>query len=95
MTWLWSLLQATLSLMHSYTHLLYLCILTLVCFSWAAASGQVSLNAMILPAALYFWQLPHFMALAYLCREDYAVGGYVLELFLMIEVELNHTYSVI
>lgn len=45
-------------------------------FSWAAASGQVSLNAMILPAALYFWQIPHFMALAYLCRNDYAAGGY-------------------
>ncbi|KAG9139466.1 hypothetical protein Leryth_020699 [Lithospermum erythrorhizon] len=43
---------------------------------WAAASGEVSLNAMILPAALYFWQLPHFMALAYLCRQDYADGGF-------------------
>ncbi|PON88633.1 Protohem IX farnesyltransferase [Trema orientale] len=43
---------------------------------WAAASGQVSLNSMILPAALYFWQIPHFMALAYLCRHDYAAGGY-------------------
>lgn len=45
-------------------------------FRWAAASGQVSLNGMILPAALYFWQIPHFMALAYLCRNDYAAGGY-------------------
>lgn len=43
---------------------------------WAAAAGQVSLNGMILPAALYFWQIPHFMALAYLCRDDYAAGGY-------------------
>lgn len=43
---------------------------------WAAASGQVSLNGMILPAALYFWQIPHFMALAYLCRNDYAAGGF-------------------
>ncbi|KAI3874822.1 hypothetical protein MKW98_019395 [Papaver atlanticum] len=31
---------------------------------WAAAAGHVSLNAVILPAALYFWQLPHFIALA-------------------------------
>ncbi|CAN6678508.1 unnamed protein product [Malus baccata var. baccata] len=44
--------------------------------SWAAASGQVSLNAMLLPAALYFWQIPHFMALAFLCRNDYAAGGF-------------------
>ncbi|EOY05450.1 Cytochrome c oxidase 10 [Theobroma cacao] len=43
---------------------------------WVAASGQISLNGLILPAALYFWQIPHFMALAYLCRDDYAAGGY-------------------
>ncbi|XP_071706522.1 protoheme IX farnesyltransferase, mitochondrial-like [Rutidosis leptorrhynchoides] len=43
---------------------------------WAAASGQISLNSWILPAALYFWQIPHFMALAYLCRDDYAAGGF-------------------
>lgn len=43
---------------------------------WAAASGEVSLNGMLLPAALYFWQIPHFMALAYLCRDDYAAGGF-------------------
>ncbi|KAL6559282.1 Protoheme IX farnesyltransferase, mitochondrial [Orobanche gracilis] len=43
---------------------------------WAAASGQISLNGMMLPAALYFWQIPHFMALAYLCRKDYADGGF-------------------
>ncbi|XP_027366195.1 protoheme IX farnesyltransferase, mitochondrial [Abrus precatorius] len=43
---------------------------------WAAAAGDISLNGMILPAALYFWQLPHFMALAYLCRDDYAAGGF-------------------
>ncbi|KAL4181558.1 hypothetical protein AMTRI_Chr12g271750 [Amborella trichopoda] len=43
---------------------------------WAAAAGQVSPGAMILPAALYFWQIPHFMALAYFCRNDYAVGGF-------------------
>lgn len=49
---------------------------------WAAASGQISLNSLILPAALYFWQIPHFMALAHLCRNDYAAGGYkMLSLF--------------
>lgn len=45
-------------------------------FRWAAASGEISYNSMILPAALYFWQIPHFMALAYLCRADYVAGGY-------------------
>ncbi|XP_073002318.1 protoheme IX farnesyltransferase, mitochondrial [Typha latifolia] len=43
---------------------------------WAAASSEMSLSAMILPAALYYWQLPHFMALAYLCRNDYVAGGF-------------------
>ncbi|KQK08191.1 hypothetical protein BRADI_2g40170v3 [Brachypodium distachyon] len=43
---------------------------------WAAAASEVSLNSMVLPAALYYWQLPHFMALAYLCRDDYLAGGY-------------------
>ncbi|CAJ1977764.1 unnamed protein product [Sphenostylis stenocarpa] len=43
---------------------------------WAAACNDISLNGMILPAALYFWQIPHFMALAYMCRSDYAAGGF-------------------
>lgn len=30
----------------------------------------------VLAAALYFWQLPHFLSLAWLCRADYARGGY-------------------
>lgn len=50
-------------------------------FRWVAASGEISLNSMILPAALYFWQIPHFMALAYLCRNDYAAGGYALSFY--------------
>lgn len=53
---------------------------------WAAASGQISLNGMILPAALYFWQLPHFMALAYLCRKDYADGGYEVKLYFIFSI---------
>lgn len=43
---------------------------------WAAASGEITMNGLILPAALYFWQIPHFMALAYLCRDDYKAGGF-------------------
>jgi len=50
----------------------------LLIFRWAAACNDISLNGMILPAALYFWQIPHFMALAYMCRSDYAAGGYAL-----------------
>ena len=43
---------------------------------WAAASGGLDLGALLLAAGLYFWQMPHFMALAWLCRADYAAGGY-------------------
>lgn len=43
---------------------------------WAAAVGEVSLGGWILASALYFWQIPHFMAIAYLCRQDYAAGGF-------------------
>ena len=43
---------------------------------WAAAAGELDVGAAILAAGLYFWQLPHFMALAWLCRADYAAGGY-------------------
>lgn len=59
---------------------------------WAAASGQVSLNALILPAALYFWQIPHFMALAYLCRNDYAAGGF--KMFSLADASGQRTASV-
>ncbi|KAK9833996.1 hypothetical protein WJX81_001861 [Elliptochloris bilobata] len=43
---------------------------------WAAAAGTLEPGAGVLAAALYFWQLPHFLALAWLCRGDYAAGGY-------------------
>ena len=35
---------------------------------WAAAAGGLDSGAAILAAGLYFWQMPHFMALAWLCR---------------------------
>jgi heme o synthase len=44
---------------------------------WAAASGTiVSGEAWILYAVLFFWQFPHFMAIAWMYREDYAGAGY-------------------
>ncbi len=43
---------------------------------WAAGSGSVSWQAWMLFAILYFWQLPHFAAIAWQYREDYADAGY-------------------
>ena len=42
---------------------------------WAAARGSLSLEAWILFAILFLWQFPHFMAIAWMYREDYARGG--------------------
>jgi protoheme IX farnesyltransferase len=43
---------------------------------WAAARGELSLEAWTLFAIVFFWQLPHFFAIAWLHREDYARGGF-------------------
>lgn len=48
---------------------------------WTAASGASSMlhiepGAWILSAILFVWQVPHFLALAWLYREDYARGGF-------------------
>ena len=42
---------------------------------WAAASGSVGFGAYILFLILFAWQHPHFYALAWMFREDYARGG--------------------
>jgi protoheme IX farnesyltransferase len=39
---------------------------------WAAAEGGVSALGWVLFGVLYFWQIPHFMAIAWTYREDYA-----------------------
>jgi protoheme IX farnesyltransferase len=45
---------------------------------WAAASGSLSGQAWILYALLFLWQFPHFMAIAWMYREDYARAGYLI-----------------
>jgi len=43
---------------------------------WAAVSGNVGLAAWVLFGILFFWQMPHFLAIAWLCKEDYASAGF-------------------
>jgi protoheme IX farnesyltransferase len=43
---------------------------------WTAATGRVEAGAWILFGILFVWQIPHFFALAWLYRDDYARGGY-------------------
>lgn len=45
---------------------------------WSGATGGLETGAWLLAAILFVWQLPHFMALAWLYREDYARGGFVM-----------------
>jgi protoheme IX farnesyltransferase len=42
---------------------------------WTAARGQVEWAGVALFAILFVWQFPHFMAIAWLYREDYARAG--------------------
>ena len=42
---------------------------------WAAASGRLEPGAFILFAIVFLWQIPHFLAIAWLYREDYERGG--------------------
>lgn len=42
---------------------------------WAAARGELGAGALALFAILFFWQLPHFLALAWLYRDEYRAAG--------------------
>jgi len=43
---------------------------------WTAAQGEISAEAWILFTILFFWQLPHFLAIAWLYKDDYTRGGF-------------------
>jgi protoheme IX farnesyltransferase len=42
---------------------------------WVAGSGRLDAGAWALFAILFFWQLPHFLAIAWICRDDYERAG--------------------
>ena len=43
---------------------------------WTAATGSLSAGALVLGAILFVWQIPHFLALCWMYRDDYARGGF-------------------
>lgn len=43
---------------------------------WAGAGGVMGVEAWFLFGLLFFWQLPHFVAINWLCREEYEDAGY-------------------
>jgi protoheme IX farnesyltransferase len=43
---------------------------------WTAATGALGAPAGVLFAILFLWQLPHFLAIAWIFRDDYRRGGF-------------------
>jgi protoheme IX farnesyltransferase len=43
---------------------------------WVGAGGGLGWQAWFLFGLLFFWQLPHFIAINWLCREEYESAGY-------------------
>ena len=45
---------------------------------WTAASNEINLGAWALFVILFLWQFPHFLAIAWLYRKDYAKAGILM-----------------
>jgi protoheme IX farnesyltransferase len=43
---------------------------------WTAVQNNLGTGGMVLAAILFFWQLPHFLALALMYKDDYRLGGF-------------------
>jgi protoheme IX farnesyltransferase len=43
---------------------------------WTASHGAISIGGVTLFAIVFFWQIPHFMAIAWLYRDDYGKAGF-------------------
>ena len=43
---------------------------------WAAAHGTVTIGGWTLFAIVFLWQIPHFMAIAWMYRDDYRSAGF-------------------
>ena len=45
---------------------------------WTAVRNEVTPEGWALFAILFFWQLPHFLAIAWIYRDEYAKAGYMM-----------------
>lgn len=43
---------------------------------WTATGAPVDATAIAVFSTVYFWQIPHFLALAWICRDDYRRAGF-------------------
>lgn len=62
---------------------------------WSAATGGqiMDVEALLLGSTLYLWQMPHFFALSYMHRLDYARGGF--QMVPVLEEDGDETASLI
>ena len=60
---------------------------------WAAARGNLSGGAWVLFAILFVWQFPHFMAIAWMYREDYGRAG--IQMLPVVDPSGDKTYRLI
>lgn len=58
---------------------------------WAASTNGLSLGAWVLFGIMFIWQHPHFYAIAWICRDDYARGG--LKMLPVIEPDGRSTFK--
>lgn len=45
---------------------------------WAAAAGEITAGALVIYMILFLWQIPHFLALAWMYKDEYKEAGYVM-----------------
>jgi heme o synthase len=45
---------------------------------WAAARGDLGMAAWVMFAIMFAWQIPHFLAIGWLYREDYGRAGFAM-----------------
>lgn len=45
---------------------------------WTAAANEITLGAWVLFAMLFLWQFPHFLAIAWMYKEQYAKAGILM-----------------
>ena len=47
-----------------------------ILMGWTATGAPINVTALSLAGVLFLWQFPHFMAIAWLYRHDYAIAGH-------------------
>ena len=49
-----------------------------ILMGWTAVRDDLALGAWVLYAILFFWQFPHFLAIGWMYRDDYARAGMLM-----------------